>query len=40
MYWRVVDDETTNVQRKSDECKEIQQESVGKVENQLELVFF
>ena len=40
MYWRVVDDETTNVQRKSDKCKEIQQESVGKVENQLGLVFF
>ena len=40
MYWRVVDDETTNVQRKSDKCKEIQQESVAKVENQLELVFF
>ena len=39
-FWLVVDDETTNVPRKSDKCKEIQQESVGKVENQLELVFF
>ena len=39
-FWLVVDDETTNVPRKSDKCKEIQQESVGKVENQLGLVFF
>lgn len=39
-FWLVVDDETTNVQKKSDKCKEIQQESVGKVENQLALVFF
>nr|XP_023886271.1 F-box protein At3g07870-like [Quercus suber] len=38
-FWLLVNDEATNVQRKSDKCKEIQQENVGKVENQLELVF-